>query len=198
LDDVNDLHRLEIAKALANDTRVIPVLVGGAIMPQTADLPGEIQGLARRNAFEVSDRRFNQDVERLCRTVDRVAAESTMHRVAKAAPEVRRTIDTSRQFGADDVRSDRPRPESVDPIHLVEHLSEPSAIQSREELAASSNSEPVKTTPLDLVQTSSKVRVGDKIAFMIGAVFLAAAIGTMTRQDDWGRAWAGLAGRSQA
>src|SRR5262249_42731377 len=39
LDDPDDFVRLEIASALARDIRVIPVLVEGAPMPRSEDLP---------------------------------------------------------------------------------------------------------------------------------------------------------------
>lgn len=66
LDNPQDLVRLEIATALANPRiRVIPILVGGAGMPGAHELPDDLQALARRNAFELSDRRFQYDTTQL-------------------------------------------------------------------------------------------------------------------------------------
>jgi len=70
LDDPNDYTRLEIATALRRkDVRVIPVLVEGAEMPTTAELPDDLEPLARRNAIELSDKRWDFDVSRLVETL---------------------------------------------------------------------------------------------------------------------------------
>ncbi len=66
LDDPNDYTRLEIATALRRkDVRVIPVLVEGADMPTTAQLPDDLEPLARRNAIELADKRWDFDVSQL-------------------------------------------------------------------------------------------------------------------------------------
>jgi len=65
LDEPEDFVRREIEVALASEARVIPVLVGGAPMPAGAELPGTIAALARRNALELQDRRWREDVDAL-------------------------------------------------------------------------------------------------------------------------------------
>ena len=65
LDDPEDFVRLEISTALARDIRVIPVLVDGMTMPSGETLPPSLKPLTRRNAIEISNTRFNFDVERL-------------------------------------------------------------------------------------------------------------------------------------
>jgi hypothetical protein len=65
LDDPDDLVVLEIHAALRGDIRVLPVLVGGAKMPSITDLPSSIADLARRHAFELSERRWHPDVGEL-------------------------------------------------------------------------------------------------------------------------------------
>ena len=65
LADENDLVRVEIALALKRNIRVIPVLMQGATMPRTNDLPGELAQLAQRNAVEIRDTGFEQDVAQL-------------------------------------------------------------------------------------------------------------------------------------
>lgn len=60
-----DFVRGEVAAALARGLRVIPVLVEGAAMPLAADLPPELQGLARLQALELSHSRFDADMARL-------------------------------------------------------------------------------------------------------------------------------------
>ncbi len=70
LDDSNDFIRLEIGTALTRNTRVIPVLVGGAAMPKAEQLPVELQTLARRQAYELSDRRWEFDVDQLVQSLE--------------------------------------------------------------------------------------------------------------------------------
>ena len=85
LDDPQDQVRLEIAHALAalaTGLLVIPVLLGGAGMPEAARLPLALQGLARRNAFELSDLRWAHDLERLFRALE---AGTALRRRAPAA-----------------------------------------------------------------------------------------------------------------
>lgn len=73
LDDANDYTRLEIARALKRDgVRVIPVLVEGAEMPATDQLPDDLDALARRNAIELTDKRWDFDVSQLVVTVRKV------------------------------------------------------------------------------------------------------------------------------
>jgi len=61
----NDLVRYEIARALEVGRPVIPVLVGGAQMPNHDMVPRELADLASTHAIEVSDTRWRNDVARL-------------------------------------------------------------------------------------------------------------------------------------
>jgi predicted ATPase len=70
IDDPADFVRLEIATALARNSRVVPVLVGDAAMPGEHELPAALAPLARRNAIEVSDSRWAFDVGRLIDLLD--------------------------------------------------------------------------------------------------------------------------------
>jgi hypothetical protein len=70
LDDPEDFARIEILAALNRDIRVIPVLVGGAVMPTARDLPQALMPLARRQALEVSDLRFRADTDRLIEVIE--------------------------------------------------------------------------------------------------------------------------------
>jgi len=72
LDDPEDFVRLEVAAGIQRDIRVIPVLVEGATMPRTEELPEPLRRLARRHALEVSDSRWRQDVNRLVETIHKV------------------------------------------------------------------------------------------------------------------------------
>jgi hypothetical protein len=71
LDDPQDWVRLEIERALARDgVEVIPVLVDGARLPPREELPPSMLALRRRNAFELSDRRWDYDLEQLGKHLD--------------------------------------------------------------------------------------------------------------------------------
>jgi TIR domain len=71
IDDENDFVRHELAAALARDVRIIPILVEGAKMPSSTDLPPSLVSLTRRQAFEVRDERFRFDKQELLKRVDR-------------------------------------------------------------------------------------------------------------------------------
>jgi hypothetical protein len=72
LDDPNDYTRLEIATALGrDDVRVIPVLVEGAVMPGGDELPDDLKPLSRRNAIELTDKRWEYDVSQLVETLNK-------------------------------------------------------------------------------------------------------------------------------
>lgn len=72
LDDPDDILRGEIVHALQRKILVVPVLVGGAVMPAAEDLPPELQPLARRQALPISELDFERDLQRL---IDVIAQE---------------------------------------------------------------------------------------------------------------------------
>jgi hypothetical protein len=80
LDNPDDFVRIEISTALKRNVRVIPVLVDGASMPLSRDLPDDLKPLVRRNAFEVSHTRFSSDCKRLAGAVERVLEKTTEKR----------------------------------------------------------------------------------------------------------------------
>lgn len=63
----NDWVRLEISSALQRNIRVVPVLVDGAELPQEQDLPADLQPLLKRQAYEISNKRWKYDTEQLVR-----------------------------------------------------------------------------------------------------------------------------------
>jgi TIR domain-containing protein len=75
LDNPNDFVRLEIATALRRDIRVIPVLVQRATMPKAQDLPEDLMKLSRRNAIELTDSRWQTDVDQLISVMEKVLAK---------------------------------------------------------------------------------------------------------------------------
>src|SRR5262245_13455840 len=69
IDDPHDLLRLEVASALTRNTRVIPVLVDRATVPSESELPDNLKPLARRNAVEIRDGAWDDDVRRLVQSI---------------------------------------------------------------------------------------------------------------------------------
>jgi hypothetical protein len=65
LSNENDYVRMEVGFALKRGIRVIPVLVGGAEIPEPSALPSDLRDLVFRTAWELSDKRFHQDVQSL-------------------------------------------------------------------------------------------------------------------------------------
>jgi TIR domain len=72
LENPDDFVRVEIATALKRNMRVIPVLVQGASMPDTDELPEDLAPLTRRNAFELHDTGWSDDIRRLITVIERV------------------------------------------------------------------------------------------------------------------------------
>ena len=67
--EADDYVRLELARALGRDIRVIPVLVGGARLPEPAELPDDLQALAQRQALELHNETWHEDVDGLVRSL---------------------------------------------------------------------------------------------------------------------------------
>lgn len=65
LEEPRDYVRLEIETALKRDVLVIPVLVGGAPVPTRGELPDKIAELAGRQVHEITDKRWDYDVQAL-------------------------------------------------------------------------------------------------------------------------------------
>jgi TM2 domain-containing membrane protein YozV len=99
LDNPDDTVRIEVAKALARkDHLVIPVLVGGAQMPTAAELPSELWALARRNALELSDKRWTYDLEQLMASL--MKNTGLAQRAQPALPDPLEEIDRSSDWKA--------------------------------------------------------------------------------------------------
>ncbi len=69
IDQWNDFVRIEISSALKQGKAIIPVLVGRSRMPNPSDLPEDIAAFARRNALELSQQHFSQDVKKLAQAI---------------------------------------------------------------------------------------------------------------------------------
>jgi beta-lactam-binding protein with PASTA domain len=70
LDNPNDFIRLEAATALNRNIRVIPVLVQGARMPKSGELPADLEKLSRRQGIEISDTRWDSDAGQLIKALE--------------------------------------------------------------------------------------------------------------------------------
>jgi TIR domain/Sel1 repeat len=78
LDDSQDYVRMEIAAALERRIAVIPVLVAGAAMPRSEELPTELRELARRQAIALDSSNFNQGVEELIYALEHIDAPPSL------------------------------------------------------------------------------------------------------------------------
>jgi hypothetical protein len=65
----DDWVRIELAHALTSGLRVVPVLVGGAVLPKADQLPDDLRDLVRRQAVALRDESFHQDLDRLLRSL---------------------------------------------------------------------------------------------------------------------------------
>jgi hypothetical protein len=72
LDDPEDYVAVEIAAALRRDIPVIPVLIDGARVPQSDELPEPLKPLVRRHAVEVRNAQFRRDADALAEKVHEV------------------------------------------------------------------------------------------------------------------------------
>jgi hypothetical protein len=88
-----DRVRLEIEAALKRAKPVIPVLVEGAAMPLSSELPESLRPLLRRHALRVSHQTFDSDLGALVRALRVIekarhphAGDRTPHPVAGPAP----------------------------------------------------------------------------------------------------------------
>lgn len=70
IDVPEDMVRYEIATALKLGKRVIPVLVGGAKMPQEKQLPDPLKELSQFNAIELSEHRWAYDMNLLVKALN--------------------------------------------------------------------------------------------------------------------------------
>lgn len=94
LENPEDFVRSEVAAALARDIRIIPVLVSGAMMPRSTDLPDDLKSLTHRNAIELSHTRFNMDAERLIHTLEQVFEEFGAERLAQQKEQLAERVAT--------------------------------------------------------------------------------------------------------
>lgn len=111
LDDPNDFVRVEIGSALRRNIRVIPVLVDDAGMPAADALPEDIKRLARRQAVELRDKRWDADIEDLMAVIGKVLGQGGPHAMEAAANDTGQSGRRPAHDGVDsEVKHDRKRP----------------------------------------------------------------------------------------
>lgn len=82
IDDPKDPVRVEVAEALHNNTRILPLLVEGAVMPEESTLPEDLHQLALLNALDVdAGKDFSAHIDRLIAFID-----SSFPQLARASP----------------------------------------------------------------------------------------------------------------
>jgi formylglycine-generating enzyme required for sulfatase activity len=95
-----DFVRIEVAHALRRGIPVIPILVDGAQVPSSENLPDNLKPLARRHTFVIGDH-LRTDVQRLInvieKTFNRLEAERIEQEKAEAERQEREKAEAKRQ-----------------------------------------------------------------------------------------------------
>jgi hypothetical protein len=87
LDRPDDYVTMEIGEALSRpDVLVVPVLVGGAMMPDAQQLPERIRALARKQALVLRDETWEEDVDRLSAVLESHGGTRPASRPRRAPP----------------------------------------------------------------------------------------------------------------
>ncbi len=86
LENPEDFVRIEVAHALERGIPVIPVLVDGAQMPSSDNLPDNLKDLARRHAFTIGDH-MRPDMERLIKVLEKTFERLEKERLEKEKKE---------------------------------------------------------------------------------------------------------------
>ena len=81
--DPGDFVHIEVRAALARGIPVFPVLVGGATMPARAEIPDALTPLLTRQAIELRDARFSDDVAPLIEALGAVVRLQPGRRLAR-------------------------------------------------------------------------------------------------------------------
>ncbi len=103
LENARDYVRLEIEAGLdRDDTRVVPVLIHGALLPKAPELPASLVPLLDLQAVELSRPHWELDVDQLVAAIERVAAQ----RAAKQTAEQRRAEEAAAAAAAAEARRD--------------------------------------------------------------------------------------------
>jgi hypothetical protein len=94
LDNPEDFVRMEIGAALKREITVIPVLVDGALMPRSTDLPEDLKPLVRRNGLRITDTSFDGDCQRLAAAIRLVLEKAATE---QREPEEKQRLEAQRR-----------------------------------------------------------------------------------------------------
>lgn len=83
LNEPDDPVRVEVEAALERGTALIPVLVWDAVMPNKAELPNSLAEIADIDAFQLSHKQWDNDIDRLRRTIQQRVKASRGRGVSK-------------------------------------------------------------------------------------------------------------------
>ena len=112
LDNPEDFVRMEIGAALKRKIRVIPVLVDGALMPQSTDLPEDLKPLVRRNALLITETSFDGDCQRLAAAIRQVLEKAAAQERERLGTEQRQREEKGRLEVEQRQREEKDRPEA--------------------------------------------------------------------------------------
>jgi hypothetical protein len=157
LEKPDDYVRIEIATALKNRIRVIPVLVDRALMPRSDELPEELKTLTRRNALEVSHHRFSADSEQLIAALEGVLEKTTAEQQER---EKRRELEESERLAAQQRENERREKDRLDAERLEAECQRGlEAEQRQRENSSDAKTVPSSTAPAqDRGPTQAKIR----------------------------------------
>jgi hypothetical protein len=121
----NDVVRIEVETALKRDIPIIPVLVDGAIMPSSGELPKSLRAFADRNAAEVDGGRdFHPHMDRLMQAIDRIAGPDLRHHGTDATRD-----EPARDAATNDATRGIDRTTSaMRPAHLLRDIAIPAVV----------------------------------------------------------------------
>lgn len=90
LEDPNDWMRIELTTALSRNIPIIPVLVGGASLPNTSTLPDELKRLFHYQTHELTDKRWDYDSTQLIQVLEKLMRGANPQRILAGMPATRR------------------------------------------------------------------------------------------------------------
>jgi YVTN family beta-propeller protein len=123
LDDPDDFVRRELETALRRGLVIIPLLVEGAIMPTSNQLPAVLAPLATRQGLELPDRWWGQGIHSLLERLERLEQGSPAHQ-PPSRPQVQDSLEAEPRQSP---RPDPPEPPSATAATTrTDHRDEPS------------------------------------------------------------------------